>query len=373
MSNQKIRETKKVFTLRMHYFVRRLVDIIRVHRNFICLLVIICAVVTWRTRSGVVVVLTTAPKAIKNTPKKQCLISSKGSDGIGHQMEAKLSCIAAAAALDDVTYVHSPMATNEHGVLFEDKVFRSIEDMFGLTSSHFEILNHQVVSRDPLPWVGKCNEASWFDNRPSSCSRKVAYVNDNCWDFFYCSIQRNEDHVVKPMVYALQELYRNSNDQRRDDDDDNLTIAVHIRGTDAGKRKMRMGYYEEIIQQLCLVAPEARVIVHTDDTSIRDRIKDLPSHVIVHDPSSTTILQVLQDLMHSDLLVGSISSLSYAAGLYNLGRPVLSPYDHSRIGLANLPGIHLIAKDGNKSQSFYKSVIVEAKEWKKKSTSLKKK
>ena len=47
--------------------------------------------------------------------RNECLISSFGTDGIGHQMEAKLTCIATAAALDGVAYVHYPLHAG-HGV-----------------------------------------------------------------------------------------------------------------------------------------------------------------------------------------------------------------------------------------------------------------
>lgn len=43
----------------------------------------------------------------------KCLISRRGNDGIGHQMEAKLSCIGAAAMFPgSVAYVHRPLESD---------------------------------------------------------------------------------------------------------------------------------------------------------------------------------------------------------------------------------------------------------------------
>jgi hypothetical protein len=50
------------------------------------------------------------------------LISSRGTDSVGHQLEAKISCIAtvtatAATLKDELEYVHIPMYSDtEHGV-----------------------------------------------------------------------------------------------------------------------------------------------------------------------------------------------------------------------------------------------------------------
>ena len=45
----------------------------------------------------------------KNEAGSACMISAQGADGLGHQLEAKLSCIGVAAAFN-LSYVHQPIA-----------------------------------------------------------------------------------------------------------------------------------------------------------------------------------------------------------------------------------------------------------------------
>ena len=109
-------------------------------------------------------------------PRRQCLISARGSDGIGHQLEAKISCIATAAALADlgVQYVHFPLANAEHGVKSHELAV--IEDIFNLTRfGSLDPATLQVAKREPLPWVGHCDERSWFDDiKNKTCSKCLA-------------------------------------------------------------------------------------------------------------------------------------------------------------------------------------------------------
>jgi len=45
----------------------------------------------------------------------RCMISSQGGDGMGHQLESKLSCIAVARFLG-MEYIHNPLLGNAHGL-----------------------------------------------------------------------------------------------------------------------------------------------------------------------------------------------------------------------------------------------------------------
>jgi len=318
------------------------------------------------------------------------VISSRGADGIGHQMEAKLSCIATAAALDDVTYTHSPLAVAEH--LDEqdshDNVLGDVEQMFGLGEKFPALSNTtRIVAREPLPWVGKCSETSWFDVRPRGvdCSPEIAYVSDNCWDFFYCALERNEAEVVRPMVDALQKVYGAGDTEQQSkvygdvvDPDLPLTVAVHIRRTDG--RKLSYEHFINVMGHLRDVTADVRFVVHSDEKKnivfeqiakpLMKRYHDDERgvEVVIREPRSTTLTQVLQELIGADVLIASMSSLSNTAGLYNLGqRPVLAPYDKERKGLTNLPGWYVLQDTAaTESREFYESVVAEARRWKEK-------
>ena len=158
------------------------------------------------------------------------------------------------------------------------------------------------------------------------------------------------------MVEALQGLYESNHRNNVRTNDTVLTIAVHIRLADG--RKIALDYFSHVIRQLHLVEPDAHVVVHTDDAGkVRGK---LPGHVVIRDPSTISMVQVLNELIEADVLVASLSSLSNTAGLYNLGRPVLAPFDNTREGLSNLPGWHSLQVGGNADEQFYKSVVAEA-------------
>ena len=62
-----------------------------------------------------------------------CFASSASSDGIGHQMEGRLSCIGLAEMLFGISYMHKKMIQADHGI--NATLVAEIENYFGLSNS----------------------------------------------------------------------------------------------------------------------------------------------------------------------------------------------------------------------------------------------
>lgn len=325
--------------------------------------------------------LALVPMLAKQQP--QCRISSRGSDGVGHQLEAKLSCIATAAALDDLQYVHSPMTSAEHATNpFEFEDFLGLQKSYqGLEAVHDAVLvdgNPLIRERSPLPRVGTCREASWFnaDRRIPQCRNATpgtVFLADNCWDFFYCSLKRGDN--VTEMQKVLDVLSKGY--ATRHHGFSRLTAVVHIRRADSRKRQSSGTFYTRLIQELVDAADQhLQVIVHTDEKNpSRERL--LPQldkkYEVTIRGRAVPLQEVFNDMAQADILVASKSSLSNSAGMMGRqGRPVLYPFDKSRQGLSNLKGWRVLRESGfgfemfydwkwgSVDQNFYKEVLVDA-------------
>ena len=196
---------------------------------------------------------------------------------------------------------------------------------------------------------------------------------------FWCALERNDLKVIKTVVEVLQRVYADDKQSAAVYGELNLdlplTVVVHIRRTDG--RKLPYRHFVDIMRHLCDVAADTRFVVHSDekqavvvDEIVRPLQKEFDGSVdvTVRDPRTTSVVQVLRELMGADVLIASKSSLSNTAGLYNLGqRPVLMPYDKQRKGIDNLPGWYVIRNAEeitNGSRKFYESVVAEARMWK---------
>jgi hypothetical protein len=337
---------------------------------------------------------------VNTTTQNYCLISSWGSDGIGHQLEAKISCIATAAVLDDLRYVHSSMNQSEHGTNSID-----FEDFVGLQHSFSNMKpsiihdgppqnNMVLVPRKPLPNCGECRGArSWFDAdiRKRECqnasSGAVVFSADNCWDFFYCQLKKADNATIATLETAVLQVlnkgYRERHKNPFPDHHQLLTVVVHIRRGDSRRRKMGSAFYSNVISQLMDAAGgNLRIVIHTDaqGATRQGLLPGLASHanVTIRD-YSVSIQEVFDEMVQADIFVASRSSLSNAAGLLGRpGRPILYPFDKSRMGLSSLRGWRVLrqsAKDmecfdrpnwkwDQVDSDFYRQVIADAKKLK---------
>ena len=124
----------------------------------------------------------------------RCLITQSGRDGVGHQLEGKLSCIAMAPLLG-MQYVHKPFWHVAH-VPNGDQKAAFFEEFFGL-SSLSPLLNKTSMVERHQPWPGtlQCNKDGWMRQvelgkvqcaKDSLKERKSVTSVDNCWNRMYC-------------------------------------------------------------------------------------------------------------------------------------------------------------------------------------------
>lgn len=134
------------------------------------------------------------------------MISSNGASDMGHQLEAKLTCIAVARFLG-MEYIHHPMWNIAHGHnLKKMEVFLNL----GMLHRHFNRSTMRTKSRQTT-WVGRCNQKGWLrrvEMNETKCLQdgRSVYTSDNCWDRFYCHGLQESGYWYK-LVPEVQAAY----------------------------------------------------------------------------------------------------------------------------------------------------------------------
>lgn len=274
-------------------------------------------------------------KTFTKPTTSNCLISSYGKDGIGHQIEAKLSCIITAISLN-LTYIHQPVDKLDHGEN-PDKM----ESLFGFSRSidrlahftaHFNSNIMETKLRTPLPYIGNCDKPSWFDNYLNFCrienkkikKKNTVFTNDNCWDHFWCQNETlpfqwwNTTLPTLHQNFFHKELpaqpYMNSN---------HVSVAVHMRLGDSGDRRSNGGWVNLVLNNLWDTATinnvkltisifsdgkisEVKKLLQVDHTN-----QHLPLNIYGQD-ATKSLEQSLQEMVTSDIFISSDSSLSHS-------------------------------------------------------------
>jgi len=329
----------------------------------------------WKNESALLALLSQQKQNQQNSCNYH--ISCYGKDGIGHQMEAKLSCLAVAAMLN-WTYVHRPVEKLEH-----NQSPPKMEALFGMSDSIPALAARQLhalpynrttmrnKARNPLPWVGHCNEESWFDRQqqiqrdgtntndnnycPKEDDGKIGvYSNDNCWDFFWCHVDQlpavwKTDMVPTLRSAVLQSLAVSSIPRNREI----LRVALHMRMGDSGSRSANVNWCQHVLQQLIRATQQQPAIksleltIHSDashktiqQSLFLDSFHFLHLSIFGVDDAEGTIERVVSDMVTADILVTSDSSLSHAAALLRHG-VVLHPDTDDRSRMVHL-GWHML-------------------------------
>ena len=291
-------------------------------------------------------------------------VGQYGRDGIGHQMEGKLSCWATALALN-WTYVHQPVDHLEHG---EDP--QNMESLFGLSDSISKLLqnnndndsadnaaviyNHSYMQskpRNPLPFLGHCNEESWFDQKLrqniSECTTNNSiievYTADNCWDFFWCHLEKIpsvwHDTIVPTLRQTILEGIQHKSDMSPSFSSFRsagiLKVAMHMRMGDAGDRKANFDWCRGVVLHLFRATAQNKdghssstqikklhVMIHSDAESefIKQELNLVDSDIwhidiLGRNNANATIERFLYDMLTCQILIASDSSLSMAVAL----------------------------------------------------------
>jgi len=283
-----------------------------------------------------------ATQSINNWQSKiqeshECYISCSGADGVGHQMESKISCLATATALN-ITYVHQPMHNADHGEAAD-----AMDKLFGMTQAMSQFPNavlydrttHQILPRKYHEW---CTNSQRHDNIVNVLS------SDNCWEYFWGEMETImpfwKNHVVPVLRKSfLSEAY-NSTALKVQKGRNALHVTAHVRRGDAGERMADLMWYQHVILSIVEAARTmsriSRVVVtiHTDASSISLE-KKITSVLEAYNTfvkvfifgkgdTGATIAQAMFDMVTADIFVASASSLSYTAALLR-SKPVLHP------------------------------------------------
>mmetsp|Transcript_19427 Transcript_19427/g.42239 ORF Transcript_19427/g.42239 Transcript_19427/m.42239 type:complete len:392 (-) Transcript_19427:450-1625(-) len=312
-----------------------------------------------------------------------CVISSYGHDGIGHQMEAKLSCIAVAEVMDNMVYAHRPMDVAQHGSnATASEMFFGIQRALSSLSSAvlFNKKTMNVQPRNPLPYIGQCHKASWFDEhiripacyKSSKLNETVVFTSDNCWDYFYCELKRNPKRIKTlwqtKIAPSLKEALQDSPLLRQLTKDsllhpsiighEKLRVVAHVRRGDAGGRGVPANLFRALINKLIIAWGEGKpldIVIHTDgedEKVIREtgveKTSDINLQVFGRD-SKVSVEKACYDMIHADIFLASVSSLSNTCGLYRDKHPstILYPENTERIGLAGLGWSMVRARGSN--------------------------
>jgi hypothetical protein len=275
----------------------------------------------------------------KEVTKSGCHISSYGKDGVGHQMEAKISCLVTASALN-WTYVHQPMREAEHGT---DSV--AMENLFGVSQALPFLPNAVLYDNSTMRLTdrkqrGRCKKNTWFDTfNQTSCDEdatnkdsKVAipvYSSDNCWDYFWCNLDSFPSQWWETMLPALRDSFLRglSGHKSTDNHDGKLLVVMHMRMGDARKRKADKEWCKLVLRNLLDAASlndeQVQVNVHSDATHkvVNDMLEldDIPMKdsvtIYARDDKNASLEGVLYDMMTADILVSSDSSLSHVPAI----------------------------------------------------------
>ena len=165
---------------------------------------------------------------------RKCLISQYSSDGFGHQIEGKFSCLLVQYLIPNFTYVHIPFEKMQH----TPHLVAQAEIFGGIGNRMIPSIKHPEFSR----YYRKRVNDSWLGDaalNPGKCESEVIYVLDNCWKIIY----------NPPLVYKLNEstdflrrIYFSTpkTDYNPKFNTSRINIAVHIRRGDARARMMSL-------------------------------------------------------------------------------------------------------------------------------------
>lgn len=267
---------------------------------------------------------------------KRCMISCRGDDGLGHQIEAKLTCVAVAHMLG-LEYIHMPFSARTEHINYAEEM----EKLFNLGYCYrkYDDTKMENTMRLPLPDIGHCYQrGGWLEKASQSKSAvcapeddpKIVYIADNCWDVFWCPHQ--DDKLYKAWYEVLPRLQRVFTSLSRNNtkfDPAVVNIAVHIRGGDAKNRIIGLSsrvtpltYYINIMKVLRskFQALDRKIMfwVHTDEIEEAENIKNTLAHEqfsMEFYTGSTSLYFAMNQMLHSDILVVAKSSLSYSMAM----------------------------------------------------------
>ena len=199
------------------------------------------------------------PRAASACTPGRCRIASRGRDAFGHQLEAKLSCVAAARLLG-LDYIDIPFARTGKSW---DVALADVVDLAGAFPGwvpHSTPTHHRrpasslwwPMATGPLAKV--CQRAdladSWFsrvERRNLTCCQELVYVSNNCFDVFNC--HPRWPHLWKSVAPSLRRLYR-PHPLQLGERSAASRVALHVELRGDLQLRLSAGYYARAIKTL---------------------------------------------------------------------------------------------------------------------------
>ena len=267
--------------------------------------------------------------------KPKCLITQRGADGMGHQLEAKLSCIAVAKYLSkDFRYVHVPFHHLAHRGHATQKTLEALqmEKFLGLGElfRNFEWKSKELeLQRIEVVWVGQCHKTGWIrkvELGQVSCKNdnKTLYWLADCWERFYC-YGFTESGYWYTILPTIQQAYYST---AKPDPDwlEGMSsgpwgpkVVVHIRRGD-GSYLPDAWYLKQInaLRSRFAAGPPPLFRIQTDAIyldKLLERTPEFKANDIAIDGRNSSFPLTFHRMVVADALVMSKSALSMSAGL----------------------------------------------------------
>ena len=281
--------------------------------------------------------------------ESNCLLSQSGKDGIGHQLEGKLSCMAMASFLG-MEYVHKPFFTMQH-VGNPGKMAAFFEEFFGFGTQFRSIKAHMREQHIKVPWVGHCKEVGWLrlvelGKRKCAGPSKVI-APDNCWDRMYCHGYMESGHFYKLVPYlhaayhSIPKPEANWTEGLSDTNSWGPKVAVHIRKGDSSYQ-LKLGWYvqqiDEVRQRFLQQDPNHPPLfrIQTDGSATK-LVQEAPSlgadDIVIDAGKSTSLAMAIHRMITADAFIMSRSSLSMSMALIGNQSTVILPDCYERTSL----------------------------------------
>ena len=284
--------------------------------------------------------------------ESKCLLSQSGRDGIGHQLEGKLSCMAMASFLG-MEYVHKPFFTMQH-VGNPGKMAAFFEEFFGFGTQFRSIKDFKEPLREhriKVPWVGHCKEKGWLrlvelGQRKCEGNHKVI-APDNCWDRMYCHGYMESGHFYKLVPYlhaayhSIPKPEANWTEGFSDTQSWGPKVAVHIRKGDS-RFQLKIGWYvrqiDEVRQRFLQQDPNHPPLfrIQTDGSGAK-LVQDAPElgadDIVIDGGKSTSLTMAIHRMITADAFIMSRSSLSMSMALIGNQSTIILPDCYERTSL----------------------------------------
>lgn len=260
------------------------------------------------------------------TKVENCYITCSGrNDGLGAQVQAILSTILISKQYN-ITYVHTPFIELEHTSGEEEK----FEKFFNLGANHLS-----MQSLD----ISKLNIVNIKHPYEIKKEENTLYITQSCHDY----ADKYPDSYLNIIErISTNFIEKNENNYKSHYKENKLNVALHVRRGDVSNNKNIQRFtgnefYKNFLDELsticCKINIDLNINLYSHGTiSDFNELKDFNINYYLNDCLETTFY----NLVTSDLLIMSKSSLSYCAALMSKGIIIYQPFWHKPLSGWNI-------------------------------------